>query len=493
MSLRARLALLVGLLLTIIMLIVGIIVVEATRSTLQDQVDEQVLETAARIRPAYQGLLPGEEESGVATEDTGSARPAQGTPTPSAPPTYRATGWFVYGPDGQLLIDRPLGFSDAPRSAPHLPPIPSEEAFDLLGEIVTVPSVDGSLNYRVYIQRDDADNFVVTAAPLGDAEEAINRLIGTLALSGLTGAVVAGLACWAMISREFRPIDRMIDTASGSGEGELGQRVPGMSEGTELRRLARAINLMLGRIQAASEAQTRSEMRLRQFVTDAAHELSTPLTSVRGYAELYRQGALGSPERVRQAMRRIEGEGTRMGALLDEMLLLARLGEQIELIHEPVDFSAVVHDAVDSFRAIQPDRQVELSLADDLVVDGVALHLRRVVDDLLTNVRMHTPADALAIVSLMQTDGMAELRVQDHGPGITPEFAPRIFEWFTRADPARTRSTGGSGLGLGVVAAIIEAHGGTIRVESAPGSGATFIARLPIIATEESLDADTGV
>lgn len=484
MSLRARLALIVGLVLTCIMIIVGGIVVQTSRATLQDQVDDQLLETALKIKPSY-----GDERT---DQPEGEATAATGTPGPAEPPRFRAVARYVIGPDGTVLSETPHGFSDTPKSPPQLPEIPSESVYEELGEITTVPSEDGSLNYRMMIQLDENDNFVVTAAPLEDAESALDRLIRTMALAGLAGVLLAALASWAVISRELRPIDRMIDTAAEIGEGHLSQRVPEVAPGTELGRLGSALNRMLGRVEASAEAQSRSESRLRQFVADAAHELRTPLTSVRGYAELYRQGALDSPERVRQAMRRIEGEGTRMGTLLDEMLLLARLDQQVEHIHEPVDFSAIVDDSVDAFQAIQPNRPVELSLTEHLMVDGVALHLRQIADNLMTNIRIHTPADAPVIVTLEHVDEMARLQVRDEGPGINPEFMPQIFERFTREDPARTRATGGSGLGLAIVAALVEAHGGTIQVESEPGEGTAFIVRLPTITSADPADDQVG-
>ena len=492
MSLRARLSLIVGVVLTVIMMIVGVFVVQTTRAALRDQVDAQVLETAVKIKPAYER----EAEAGFADAasliDPDIGTPAVSTPAAeSRPAQFRAVARFVYSPDGDILVSQPSGFTDEPDPPPRLPRIPSEALFNALGQISTVSAEGSSLNYRMLVQRDDNDNFVITAAPLENAEEAVDRLVRTMALGSLAGIALAALVSWAMISRELRPVDRMIDTAAAIGEGDLGQRVPEPTEGTELGRLGRALNRMLGRIQASSEAQARSESRLRQFVADAAHELRTPLTSVRGYAELYRQGALESPDRVRKAMRRIEGEGARMGKLLDEMLLLARLDEQVEHTHEAVNFSMIVEDAVDALQAIQPDRSVDIDIADEVMVDGVALHLRQVVDNVLTNVRMHTPTDASVSVTLSAHGNRAELRIHDEGPGIDQAFIPQIFERFTKEDTARTRSTGGSGLGLAIATSLVEAHGGTIDVESEPGAGATFIVYLPLIDESASMNSST--
>jgi len=241
------------------------------------------------------------------------------------------------------------------------------------------------------------------------------------------------------------------------------------------------------RAQQASEEQARgSEERMRRFVADASHELRTPLTSIRGFAELYRQGAVGSSEDVARLMQRIETEGARMGVLVEDMLLLARLDQQRPLTITPVDLAEIAGDAVHDARAVQPDRPVALhldeSLTDVPVVLGDDGRLRQVVGNLVTNALTHTPPDARVTVSLAEdadAPGMVVLRVADTGPGMAEADAARVFERFYRADASRNRAAGGTGLGLAIVASLVRAHGGTVDLTTAPGRGATFTVRLP--------------
>jgi two-component system OmpR family sensor kinase len=236
----------------------------------------------------------------------------------------------------------------------------------------------------------------------------------------------------------------------------------------------------MGRIESSHDAQAASENKLRRFVADAAHELRTPLTSLRGYAELYRQGALGTPASVDNAMGRIESEGARMARLVDDLLLLARMDQDRSLERTPVDLGDLVTDAVTDFRVVAPDRLATVEATPGVRVMGDHMRLRQVVDNLLTNVRTHTPPDADVHVSVAAEHGRAVLRVHDTGPGIAPEDQQRIFERFWRADRARSRSRGGSGLGLAIVASLVDAHDGLVAIESEAGEGSTFTVSLPL-------------
>jgi two-component system OmpR family sensor kinase len=236
---------------------------------------------------------------------------------------------------------------------------------------------------------------------------------------------------------------------------------------------------MLGQIETALHARAASESRLRRFVADAAHELRTPLTSLRGYAELYRSGALADEAGVRNAMGRIEAEGARMSHLVDDLLLLARMDQQRGLEMKPVDVVALANEAVADFRAVDPERPVTTALSGSVTVLGDRIRLRQVLDNLLTNTRIHTPAGTAVRVEVAEVEDAVEIRVADEGPGIAPEDQERIFERFWRADPARARKTGGSGLGLAIVASLVEAHGGTVAVESEVGRGTTFTVKIP--------------
>jgi two-component system OmpR family sensor kinase len=276
--------------------------------------------------------------------------------------------------------------------------------------------------------------------------------------------------------------------------------VPDRDPRTEVGRLGQALNTMLVQIElafgarAASEASARrSEDRMRRFVADASHELRTPLTTLRGFAELYRQGASRDPEELDRLMRRIEGQAARMGLLVEDLLLLARLDQQRPLDQTPVDLLALAGEAVNDAHAVAPDRQIELVLGTSdgdggqggaLVVLGDDQRLRQVLANLVNNALTHTPAGSPVEVRVgaAQLDGRpgAAVEVVDHGPGLTPEQAERVFERFYRADPARSSAGGGTGLGLSIVAALVAVHGGTVQVDSVPGRGARFRVVLPL-------------
>jgi two-component system OmpR family sensor kinase len=272
--------------------------------------------------------------------------------------------------------------------------------------------------------------------------------------------------------------------------------VPDRDPRTEVGRLGRALNTMLAQIEsafgarAASEASARrSEDRMRRFVADASHELRTPLTTIRGFAELYRQGGARDPAELDRLMRRIEDQAAQMGLLVEDLLLLARLDQQRPLDRRPVDLLALAAEAVNDARAVAPDRQIELVLGDEdgesaLVVLGDDQRLRQVLANLVNNALAHTPAGSPVEVRVgaSSLDGRpsAAVEVVDHGPGLTPEQAERVFERFYRADPARSHADGGTGLGLSIVAALVAVHGGTVRVDSIPGRGARFRVVLPL-------------
>ena len=228
---------------------------------------------------------------------------------------------------------------------------------------------------------------------------------------------------------------------------------------------------MLGRIEE-------SDRRLRRFVADASHELRTPLAAVRAYAELFERGAHRRPDDLARSMSGIGRESERMSVIVEDLLLLARLDERRPLEREPVDVADVAREAVETARAVEPEREIELSVEPALVL-GDRERLRRIVDNLLGNVRAHTPAGARAKVAVRNSDGMAHIVVEDSGPGVAADEIERVFERFFRADSSRARASGGVGLGLSIVAAVAEAHGGSASARSGPG-GATFEIQIPL-------------
>ena len=290
----------------------------------------------------------------------------------------------------------------------------------------------------------------------------------------VTAAVIAALVALALwiVRLGLRPLREIELTADAITAGDLSRRVDHPDPQTEVGRVGSALNTMLDQIEA-------SDRRLRRFIADASHELRTPLAAVRAYAELFGRGASAHPEDLERSMSGITREAERMSLLVDDLLLLARLDEGRPLERKPVDLAAVVREAVDAARVVEPDRPIELSV-EPATVTGDEARLRQVLDNLLANARAHTPAGTPVSVELRQVDGRAELSVADHGPGLTEEQAARVFERFYRADTSRARASGGAGLGLSIVAAVTEAHGGTAEARPTPGGGATFVITLPL-------------
>jgi two-component system, OmpR family, sensor kinase len=333
---------------------------------------------------------------------------------------------------------------------------------------------------------------VVIAIPLTDVNGTLHRLL--LVELGVAAAVLVavGAASWWLIRLGLRPLDRMAATAGAIAGGDLSRRVQPEDDRTEVGRLGRALNTMLGQIEASFRQQRASEERLRRFIGDASHELRTPITSIRGYAELFRRGAAERPEDLDLAMRRIEDEGARMGVLVDDLLLLARLDQGRPLERRPVDLRTLVTDAVHDARAADPGRHVEFEADGEARVLGDEMRLRQVVANVLENARTHTPPATPVSVRLRRADGSATIEVADRGPGLSSEDAERVFERFYRGDLSRSRARGGAGLGLSIAAAIVEAHGGRIRVWSIPGEGATFVVSLPLAQASGGEDRSAG-
>jgi two-component system, OmpR family, sensor kinase len=290
---------------------------------------------------------------------------------------------------------------------------------------------------------------------------------------------VVALSLW-LVRLGLRPLTGMRKTAEAIAAGDLSMRVAPADDRTEIGRFGQALNTMLGRIERAFAERQASEDRLRRFVADASHELRTPLTSIRGYAELFRRGAATRPDDLAKAMHRIEDEAARMGVLVEELLLLARLDQGRPVDRQPVDLTALARDAVADARVVEPARPLELDTNGPVRVTGDAVRLRQVLDNLLANVRTHTPPETAAAVRVRADDGHAVLEVADRGPGMSEDESARAFERFYRVDASRSRDSGGVGLGLSIVSAIVTAHGGEVQVRSAPGEGATFTVTLPL-------------
>ena len=272
--------------------------------------------------------------------------------------------------------------------------------------------------------------------------------------------------------------------AAAIAAGDLTQRVPVRQADDEVTSLSRSRNTMLSRIESSFAVRERSEERMREFVADASHELRTPLATVRGYAELYRQGAVSEPAAVASAMERIEAESSRMSGLVEDLLTLARLDDAPQAEVGSVDLTVLAADAVADARVRAPQRRIGLLGIEGplgpTVVRGSEPRLRQVVTNLVANAMRHTPEGTPVEIAVGPSPDGVVLEVRDHGPGVPADVATKVFERCYRADPSRGRTAGGgSGLGLAIVAAIVGAHGGRVGVAETPGGGATFVVRLP--------------
>jgi two-component system OmpR family sensor kinase len=353
---------------------------------------------------------------------------------------------------------------------------------------ITLPSVNGSdIQWRAVSVR-GAHGLITVAIDLSDLEHTVRSLVWLQVGIGVVVLVVVGIAGFAVVQRSLKPLSEVEKTAAAIASGQLDRRVPERDPRTEVGRLSLALNGMLAQIQramASSESSAEkargSEERMRRFITDASHELRTPLTTIRGFAELYRQGAARD---VAMLLSRIESEASRMGLLVDDLLLLARLDVQRPLEHHRVDLLALASDAVHDARAIDPKRSVSMEVLDGPgtpEVLGDEPRIRQVLSNLVANALQHTPTDADVVVRVGTDGDDAVIEVADHGPGMSQQDASRIFERFYRTDSSRARASGGTGLGLSIVDSLVHAHGGVVTVKTAPGEGCCFRVTLPRI------------
>jgi two-component system OmpR family sensor kinase len=459
LSLRARL--LAGMAVVVATLVlVAVTVTATTRSYLIDQIDDRLAAAGGPER-----------------DDLGPHAPPRGGPGERLGDLYEG----VIGSDGELQTIFASNPSGQELAAPAIDPEQAARAAST-GDSFTTGAVDGGdLRYRVRVRAGD-DELHVTALPLTDVDNTISRLITVEVVATLIIGAVLGAVTWWVIRLGIRPIKRMTRTAMAiaAGERDLSQRVPAMAPSTEAGQLGLALNHMLQTLEIAFAERTESQEHLRRFVADASHELRTPVTTIRGYAELYRMGGLAGPGQLDEAMRRTEQEAVRMARLVDDLLALAKFDEGRPLDRHPIDLTALVADAARDARAVDPERPITTELDGPVVVLGDEDRLRQVLANVVGNALVHTPAGASIELAATTADGDARVTVTDHGPGMAPDVAARVTERFYRADRARARDRGGSGLGLAIADAAVIAHGGTITVESALGLGTTVTITLPL-------------
>ena len=464
MSLRARVLLGLGVI-ALVFGVTAVVVPRITASYLLEQVDDQLAAADFPIRFAVPDTFDGSPPGGGGFDD------------PAAPPERPSRIYVgLVDADAQVTPIFVPNFGDA-----GAPAIDGGLALEQLEEgAYTQPAGSSGVRYRMVSRTGDDGVALVVGLPLDDVDATVDRLIrievGALAMV----LAVLALVAWWVIHLGVRPVKQMAAAATDIGAGDLSARVPEYPEATEAGQLGSALNQMLGRIEGEFDQRLRTEERLRQFAADASHELRTPVTTVRGYAELYRSGALEDPSELAEAMRRVEQESVRMGSLVDDLLRLARLDQGRELERSSVDLAALLADAGRDAQATDPERTVTVEVDGPVLVTGDERLLRQVVTNLTGNALVHTDPEVPVTLRARVDGDLAVLEVRDEGPGMTPEVAERVFERFFRADPSRSRHRGGSGLGLAIVEATVVAHGGEVMVTTAPEAGTTFRVTLPL-------------
>jgi two-component system OmpR family sensor kinase len=341
----------------------------------------------------------------------------------------------------------------------------------------TVIGPNGAANLRVVSLR-AAGGSLVAGTSLDQVDETIVQVELIVIWGSIAVVLLIGFGVFVVLRRGLRPIETMAAQADRITAGDLTDRVTAHHPGSEVGRLGTALNGMLARIEADVQEREASQQQMRRFFADASHELRTPLASLRANAELYQQGALRGPDEVDEVMDRIVLETRRMGRLVDDMLRLARLGQHPGQSCEPVDMTVVVAGCAERARIADPARTWQVRIAGGLATVGDEELLRRAVDNLLTNVLVHTPADTAGAISAYQTGGQVIVDVSDDGPGVPPDQLPHIFERFYRGG-ARSRRPG-SGLGLAIAAEIAAAHAGLAYASPGSQKGLRITLSLPV-------------
>jgi two-component system, OmpR family, sensor kinase len=463
MSLRLRLLLATGLVAVFALLVADAATYAALRSSLYRRtnqsldVAEATLERAVRrtgSRPVLPALAPG---TFVELRDASD------------------------NVDGIVPAMSPDGVQQSPKLPDHLgglSPVAGGSGEPKM--YFTVGSVAaGGPTFRVRVSPLPGGRQIIVATSLHDTIDTLHKLLVIeIAVTAAALAVAVGLGWW-LVRVGLAPLAAVEQTAVAIADGQLDRRVPGDNAATEVGQVARALNIMLARIQGAFAERDATEARLRRFVADASHDLRTPLAAVSAYAEMFERGASERPDDLARVMAGIRSESARMGQLVEDLLLLARLDDGRPAEYRPVELVGLTAEAVATATAVGPAWPVHLHADRPVEVIGDSARLRQVVDNLLANVRAHTPAGTTAEVSVTLDGTDVVIEVTDNGPGLTTEQAANVFERFYRADPSRSRQRGGAGLGLSIVAAIIGAHGGRVSATARPGGGAAFMVRLP--------------
>ncbi|MGW4489141.1 sensor histidine kinase [Amycolatopsis sp. NPDC004368] len=462
--LGTRLAFGLGVLALVVFAIVGAVTVEFMHGYLGRRLDEQ-------LKTSQVAQVPG-------------LRSSHGSP-------QVVYSWFSAVFEVDRGVATPQPGSDLPRD---LKPLAEVAADATGGDVFRTVYIHGDGPYRVRacpVATDSAGRGTVllSAAPQADLDSTVRQLVLVEVIAFLLALAILVVVGRLVLRRGLRPLSDMAGTAHDiashdlTATANLPVRATGEGGGAEVAELRTAFNVMLTHIESSLAARTAANERLRRFVADASHELRTPLTSIRGYADLFRYAAANEPAEREAHLAKIREETARMSVLVDDLLLLARLdAHDVEppVRPERVDVVSVATDAADAFRVGRPAHPLSVSLpASPVVVDADPVRLRQIFDNLLANAAVHTPSGTQVWLSVGVVDSFAVIRVEDAGPGIAPEDQRRIFDRFFRVDNSRTRSAGGTGLGLSVVHSLVVAHGGTVDVAGRPGH-TVFTVRLPL-------------
>jgi two-component system, OmpR family, sensor kinase len=474
-TLRTRLVLTLVGLAALGLIVLGGVTYASQRSYQMDRIDQQT--QAAGPALSFQLDRQGSVEPGAPVGGDGHDDGRRGG-GPDPRDAYLPPGTYGERRDaGGRRIGTPVYSSYVGESLPAAPVIPANLE---PGTLTDVPAASGSLEYRVRVMPTRGGRgTTIVAIPLNGVEDALRSLLLVEALVVAAVLLALGGLAWVLVRAGLRPLERMGDTAGAIVAGDLGRRVEVDAPRTEVGRLGAALNGMLGRLEQAFAEREASEGRLRQFLSDASHELRTPLASIRGYAELFRMGALGSEEEAAGAMRRIEDEAARMGVLVEDLLVLARLDEVRAPVRSEVDLAELAANAAADARAMAPEREVTLAAGEDATVVGDPDQLRQVLANLVRNALVHTPPGTPIEITASADASTVRVEVADHGPGLPSGDPARLFDRFWRSEAGRGRGRAGAGLGLAIVAAIAAAHHGTVTAANAPSGGATFVLTLP--------------
>ena len=458
----------------------GLVVQNSLHGYLIGQVDDQLTSviggTSQRLNQA--GIANDEEVN--PNDDEGTRAPKRGAnaavtplnriPTSTSVSLLDSSGSFVGGIGGDLNANRIADFivGWTPEKV---------ASFGSKPFYLVTPGAD----FRVVTQvLPSSAGSVIVAQSLSDFDRTMHKINRIFWLIGFIVLFLIGFAARQVIKLSMKPLEDVEATAEKIAAGDLSARLENFEPDTEVGRLSSSLNTMLGRIEESFAIRTESENKLRRFVADASHELRTPLTAIRGFAELHRQGAVPDGEKTKELLSRIEKESVRMGTLVEDLLLLARLDQSRAIEFNPVDLAHVIEETVASASAAGPSHPITVEMPKELFVLGDSGRIYQVMTNLLANARVHTPAGTGIHVLARQEEDGVYISVADNGPGLSEEDQKRIFERFFRADPSRQRtSQEGSGLGLSIVDSVMQAHGGKVGVISKPGQGTTFTLFFP--------------